>query len=39
LKIKYIQQRGLDIIDIPGENTIEAVANDIWRELQKYIIK
>ncbi|OGN08416.1 MAG: hypothetical protein A3C61_02455 [Candidatus Yanofskybacteria bacterium RIFCSPHIGHO2_02_FULL_39_10] len=37
--IKYIQQRGLDIIDIPGENTIEAVANDIWRELQKYIIK
>ncbi len=32
--IKYVQERGIDMIDIPGENTIEAVAKDIWDSLQ-----
>ncbi len=35
--IKYIQEKGIDVVDIPGENTIEAVAKDIWDNLQKYI--
>lgn len=35
--IKYVQERGIDMIDIPGEDTIEAVAKDIWDSLQKYI--
>ncbi len=36
--IKYVEERGIDAIDIPGENTIETVAKDIWDNLQKYII-
>jgi adenylate kinase len=34
--IEYIQKRGIEIVDIPGEVTIEAVAEDIWKALQKY---
>ena len=34
--IEYIQNRGIEIIDIPGENTIEAVAEDVWKEVEKF---
>ena len=34
--IKYIQEKGINMIDIPGENTIEIIAKDIWDNLQKY---
>lgn len=35
--IKYIEEKGISVIDIPGENTIEIIAKDIWDSLQKYI--
>ncbi len=35
--IEYIQTKEIEIIDIPGEDTIEAVAKDIWDNLQTYI--
>ncbi|KKT81354.1 MAG: hypothetical protein A2925_02715 [Candidatus Yanofskybacteria bacterium RIFCSPLOWO2_01_FULL_44_22] len=36
--IEYVEKRGIESINIPGENSIQGVADDVWKELSKYTL-
>ncbi len=36
--IEFMTKRGIELKDIPGEQTIDEVAQSVWKELQEHIV-